>query len=542
MTADRRVPVVASILLAVAAAAPALAQWSTDPAMNNSVATGPGEQALCKIAAAMDGSTYVSWFQNDGSGYSVRMQRMDPAGVPAWGKNGIVVSSHAQSTSLVDYQLIADAQGNAVVVFTDTRDGGDLDVFAYRVSPAGAQLWGADGVTLCNNAIYEPDPRVCQLSTGQFAVVWPRLNGTGGGSGLVYQLINADGSTVLPLNGMLLPTGTTGNENPGFCEVVPAENGSFVVGFIRDIRQFTSPRHVRAQKFNAAGAAQWNAGAPVIISSAISVPIAHKIKLITDREGGGIIAWHDTRNSNKFDCWVQHVRADGSLVFAANGLQVSTNDSMYHLDPAIALAPGKSAEIYVAWNERNTAQSQWGINAQKLSATGTRLWGPGGATLIPVNGVNKLFPRVLATSDGCMVFCLDAPNTPLPQNRVLGMRVDANGQFVWPGSPIQVCSVISNKGRLPVDQTPDGHAVLAWEDDRNGTTDIYAQLVNLDGSLGLPPPPTCAADWNADGTANSQDFFDFLTDFFATDADFNHDGTTNSQDFFDFLGAFFAGC
>jgi len=52
----------------------------------------------------------------------------------------------------------------------------------------------------------------------------------------------------------------------------------------------------------------------------------------------------------------------------------------------------------------------------------------------------------------------------------------------------------------------------------------------------------CACDWNADGALTSQDFFDFISGFFNSNADYNKDGQTNSQDFFDFISCFFGGC
>jgi uncharacterized repeat protein (TIGR01451 family) len=94
----------------------------------------------------------------------------------------------------------------------------------------------------------------------------------------------------------------------------------------------------------------------------------------------------------------------------------------------------------------------------------------------------------------------------------------------------------------------DDFAIL----DNNGWLTLAVRLRSGAGICSGSPTETgqaliriqvfCPADYNRDDVANSQDYFDFLTDFFSNDADFNADGVTNSQDYFDFLTAFFTPC
>jgi len=78
-----------------------------------------------------------------------------------------------------------------------------------------------------------------------------------------------------------------------------------------------------------------------------------------------------------------------------------------------------------------------------------------------------------------------------------------------------------------------------YEDNSDPDSDFAAEVTVL-----CAAGTCCDADFNRDGSVNSQDFFDFLGAFFAgaPSADFNSDGAVNSQDFFDFLTAFFTGC
>jgi hypothetical protein len=474
---SRKSLLVATLLAVLALGSVAAAQWPSDPAQNLVIADKTSEQVLPKVAAGAGGGCYVGWFDLSSGSYEVYLQRLDGEGVEQWPHDGILVSDHPQLTSLVDWDLIADADNNAILVFTDARNGSDLDVYAYKIAPDGSFAWGPDGVTLSSNDDYEPSPVVAEASDGDLVFVWARLPESAGGS-IMMQRLSAAGQERFAPGGISVeaPPG----EKPGFVDIVPANDGDVIVSWVRDISTFLSYRHVRANKYSSTGTAVWSG--PVSVYDAASVPIAHLPRLTADGAGGALVCWHSSPGSF-FNSYVQHLDTAGAELLPHNGVVVSTTANMHHLDPSLSYNQD-TGEAVVFWNERNSNQSQWGIYAQKLSAAGARAWGDGGLVLLPVNTIYKSFPRSLPAGDGAMVFLMDEPTGLYNEDRVIGMRLDATGHQVWPVSPLVVSSYLSGKSRLPVALASNGMAILVWEDDRQGTVDVYGQNVNPDGSLG----------------------------------------------------------
>lgn len=165
---------ITSLVVFCAAALIAHAQWSSNPVTNQPIADLSGDQAVPKLAATLDGGAWIAWFDHAGANYDVRLQRVDANGYEIFPHNGILVSGNAQNTSLIDWDLITDSFDNAVLTFTDIRAGGDLDVYAYMISPTGSFLWGANGVTLSNDANFEGNPVVAEMDDGSFVFAWSR--------------------------------------------------------------------------------------------------------------------------------------------------------------------------------------------------------------------------------------------------------------------------------------------------------------------------------------------------------------------------------
>ena len=476
-------------------APPARAQWPSDPAVNLAVCDSIGDQAVPKIASGGDGTTWIAWFDNRGGSYAVYAQKLDAQGNEVFAHDGLLVSAHPQSSSLVDWSIASDGAGGCVLAFTDIRAGPDLDVYACRIDGAGSFLWGPDGATLSANADYEANPHVARLSDGSFAVTWSRLPSPGPGA-VHVQKLSAAGTPQFAGDGLQIAG--PGVEKPGFSQVAASDAGGWIVGYVRDITTFSSPRHLRAQKFDAAGNALWNGGTPIAVYDAASMPIAHQPAVQSDGAGGGVFSWHSSVGAF-FDCWIQRVTAAGAEVHAHNGLQVSTEASRSKLDPSLAVLTG--GDVVVAFNKRNSAQSTWATCVQRIDPTGARLWTDDGIELLPYDGIPKQFERCVPYGDGAVVLACEQTNYPAQGLRVLAFRVDAAGLNRWSPSGVVVSSVLSPKDKIPVTVDASGVVRAAWDDARNDSGDIYAQNVNGDGTLGVGSPMISFCDPGAGGVA-----------------------------------------
>ncbi|UCD74201.1 MAG: hypothetical protein JSV91_10470, partial [Phycisphaerales bacterium] len=173
----------------------------------------------------------------------------------------------------------------------------------------------------------------------------------------------------------------------------------------------------------------------------------------------------------------------------------------------------------------------WGVYGQMYSGTGERQWTDSGLVIAPLETIERVQARTIACDDGAMVFW--ATETGATDKKLEAMRLDRIGEPVWGPDPLLVSSRNASKSRLHAMRNTDGDAFLAWGDGLWEMSDIYAQNVTLDGTLGA-----LYGDVNGDGVVDIDDVFAVLAAWGSCDdcpEDLNGDGVVDIDDLFEVL-------
>ena len=447
------------------------AQWSSDPAVNLVVSDAAADQVQPMIAPTSDGGCYISWFDSIANGFDLRLQRLDAAGNEAWAHDGVLVIDRGFS-STQSYGLDVDAAGNALLTARDDSGSGE-QITAAQVSPSGVISWS---VTLTSTSAFVAAPKIAGTSDGGAVVAWTQ------GSTVKVQKLDSAGA---PLWG----AGLTFSPSAGSYSVADLHDagGDAILSMVHQTgAMFWSPKHLVAQKLDAAGSSLWGA-APLRVFESGSLQIGNYPSFKSDGAGGAVFAWYGT---SPLQCYAQHVLSDGTEAFPHNGVSGSTNGAQVRVDPSVDYDPA-TGSTYLFWTEQSSGQSMCGLSGQKFDSAGVRQWSTQGVSLLPVSFPEIRQVKTEVSGAGAFVFWVDIPSH-LPggfgNGTLRGAHVDANGTFDV--GPFEVSSVPSPKSRLDAELGTTGQVLLAWSDQRNDGGDILAQNINPDGSLGASEPGT----------------------------------------------------
>jgi FlgD Ig-like domain/Fibronectin type III domain len=453
------------------------AQWSSDPFENNAICDLTGEQAIPKVVNGPTGDTYIGFFSNDSGNYDVRLQRLDSLGNELWTNDGILISDNPAMTWLTDWDMTVDADNHAILTFQDIRNAGDNNIYAYRIAPDGTFVWGADGLELSNSAAFDVSPKAEVTSEGNVIIAWQSDDDS------IMQKITPDGTLLWGASGITISTANTISWPQPFA----VDNDEIILKYFEDTGSFPGiTRYCYAQKYDTDGNAVW--ANSTVVSNAGGISAWTQIfNIISDENNGCFITWHDTRGGGMTSYpFTQHILADGTVEFTANGVQLSTENNRQSYCPE-SVYFGATDELITYWKQTDGNQNNHGITGQKLDADGNILWGNNGNNLIAISSNYIRLVGLRKAEDDLMLILEDYIN--YVDVYVTAAKLDQDGSYVWPDQQVIMCSVASGKVHNVVSQLSNGQFIASWEDDRNGTTDIYAQNINLDGTIGQGAAP-----------------------------------------------------
>lgn len=459
------------VVCIIAAASPALRAWWVPN--GTPIATLENRQDYAQACSDGMGGAIIVYADNYGSDNNLTAQRVSASGNVLWDPNGNYVCWGTGSQ--INAVAVPDGAGGAFVAWQDERYG-SWDIFVQRLSPTGASLWLMSGVALCNEEQDQENPCIIADGGGGAIIAW-RDNRT-----LNYdiyaQRVNSSGVALWTENGVALCTATGSQIQPR--AISDGAGGAIVT--------WGDPRidvyDIYAQRVDRFGNMRWTANGAAVCTAA-NAQYAHQI--VTDGAGGAIIAWRDLRSAD--NVYAQRVNSAEAAQWTANGIPLyATTD--YQGSPHI-VSDGAGGAI-VAWYEYR--KDDQGIFAQRLNASGVRLWESGGITV--EIGLNELFdPWSFPDGSGGMI--LSWMDDIGDQYDLFVRRITPEGTFPWGKTTTVLSDAIDNQKEPSFAPDGEGGAVIAWTDGRNGgyyQYDIYAQHIDGTGRMGWIAPEIASVD------------------------------------------------
>jgi hypothetical protein len=263
-----------------------------------------------------DGTGYVivTWQDYRSTDCDIYAQRMDIGiGSTSWTLNGKAVSVVTASDQK-NPEIVPDGQGGAIIVWTDYRSGTTApDIYAQRISTAGAQMWDTNGIPICKEANVQGKPFIMndlQAGATKGAIIAWEDTRSDTNSDIYAEKVPLDVTSGWTGGGKAMATGNQIQKCPRL--VSDNQGGGIITWIENDL--ISSPYKIFASKRNQDGDPVWSIYPGVLVYKGTEV-VDHQI--VTDGSLGVIIAWQSGPNTD-YNIYAQRVIDDAVMPLSAS--------------------------------------------------------------------------------------------------------------------------------------------------------------------------------------------------------------------------------
>ncbi|MDR0507057.1 MAG: hypothetical protein LBH32_09625 [Dysgonamonadaceae bacterium] len=440
---------------------------------------------------------------SEGHDVAYYLQIISPDGINIFPNEGKLIS-HEPSRSFTmgdDNGVMVDDDGNAILIVKDERNWNNSSYpnqsyFVYKVSPAGEFLWD-EALDLNRGYAYYmvANIKVVQLTDGSY-IFAHEIRPDENKAYIVIEKVSKNGELIWE-QPMLMDNSAISYTYP---YLVDAGNGNFIMAYSK------SPgTQMYAQKFDFDGEKQWSDEVAIYRGGFPSGAFPHTaFRVIPDRKGGIIAAWHDDRYNSTYEkAYVSHILSNGRQAFITSGdeegLRLSYNPNIRALRPYMAYDP-ETDFLYALWEEDDKVQNFRSIVLQKISKEGELFWENTILEEENTNGIvldNDYLPAAVGyqtiqmASEGKIAVFWQHNYSEATEN--IATLIDVTGeapQFVWE-EPYYVFSgrETSKAGLVSLPLFNNDHFLTFWHDYRiNNAQAIFAHKISLTDPTGVYSP------------------------------------------------------
>ncbi|GEM_PF-3922807 len=199
---------------------------------------------------------------------------------------------------------------------------------------------------------------------------------------------------------------------------------------------------------------------------------------VPDGSGGAYYTWYgpDSSMFGNYHVYLQHVDSNGTPLWQANGIRVSSTD-LFQYSPTV-ISDGSGGAIVLWVQGLNTGDyADKNLAAQRVSSSGQLLWGSGGIAV--TTGGNVAQPIIVSdNSGGALVGWTHLGS----DDDLYVQRVSASGALLWQSGGYPLSTAPDEQFSLRGVADGAGGAWFAWIDRRNPYHDVYGQHLDRSGT------------------------------------------------------------